>query len=196
MASFCWAGVREGGRPMCFPWALARLLPSAVRVRSRSRSTSAKPPSTASVKRPVLVPVSANALPSERETGFRIADRPERVQEITGRSGQRCRTSRKVAYSTALHIASGDAITRLARAAPHLPFPAGVRVQAIGGELAYIVPPRRRSRLPMLPIIMAALSLGRRLPRRVRRCSRFGRRLLSFGRFDTSARALRNLGID
>jgi len=31
---------------MCFPWALARLLPSAVRVRIRSRSTSARPPST------------------------------------------------------------------------------------------------------------------------------------------------------
>jgi hypothetical protein len=31
-ASFCCAGVREGGRPMAFPWALARLLPSAVRV--------------------------------------------------------------------------------------------------------------------------------------------------------------------
>jgi hypothetical protein len=32
---------------MCLPWALARLLPSAVRVRIRSRSTSAKPPRTA-----------------------------------------------------------------------------------------------------------------------------------------------------
>ena len=40
---------------MCFPRALARLRPSAVRVRIRSRSTSAKPPSTASIKRPVLV---------------------------------------------------------------------------------------------------------------------------------------------
>jgi hypothetical protein len=29
---------------MGFPWALARLLPSAVRVRIRSRSTSARPP--------------------------------------------------------------------------------------------------------------------------------------------------------
>jgi hypothetical protein len=45
---------------MCFPRALARLLPSAVRVRIRSRSTSARPPSTASIKRPVLVPVSAD----------------------------------------------------------------------------------------------------------------------------------------
>jgi len=45
---------------MCFPWALARLLPSAVRVRIRSRSTSGRPPRTASIKRPVLVPVSAH----------------------------------------------------------------------------------------------------------------------------------------
>jgi hypothetical protein len=37
---------------MCFPWALARLRPSAVRVRIRSRSTSARPPSTASIKAP------------------------------------------------------------------------------------------------------------------------------------------------
>jgi hypothetical protein len=31
---------------MCFPWALARLLPSAVRVRIRSRSTSVSPPTS------------------------------------------------------------------------------------------------------------------------------------------------------
>jgi hypothetical protein len=34
--------------------------PSAVRVRIRSRSTSARPPKTAIIKRPVLVPVSAH----------------------------------------------------------------------------------------------------------------------------------------
>ena len=49
----------EGARPICFPRAWARLLPSAVRVRIKSRSTSARPPSTASIKRPALVPVSA-----------------------------------------------------------------------------------------------------------------------------------------
>ena len=37
---------------MCFPWALAGLLPSAVQVRMRSRSTSARPPSTANIKAP------------------------------------------------------------------------------------------------------------------------------------------------
>jgi hypothetical protein len=55
-----------GGRPICFPWALARLLPSAVRVRIRSRSTSAKPPSTARVTGPVLVPVSAHGSAKDR----------------------------------------------------------------------------------------------------------------------------------
>ena len=58
--------VREGGRPICFPSALARLLPSAVRVRIRSRSTSASPPSTLSIKRPVLVPVSAHGSANDR----------------------------------------------------------------------------------------------------------------------------------
>jgi hypothetical protein len=42
------------------PSGLARLLPSAVWVRIRSRSTSARPPNTAGIKRPVLVPVSAH----------------------------------------------------------------------------------------------------------------------------------------
>ena len=44
---------------MCFLWALAQPRPSAVRVWIRSRSTSAKPANTASINRPVLVPVSA-----------------------------------------------------------------------------------------------------------------------------------------
>jgi hypothetical protein len=39
---------------------LARFWPSAVRVRIRSRSMSAKPPRTASISRPVLVKVSAH----------------------------------------------------------------------------------------------------------------------------------------
>src|SRR5580704_4275011 len=48
------------------PHFCARLRPSAVRVRIRSRSTSANPPSTASIKRPVLVPVSAHGSASDR----------------------------------------------------------------------------------------------------------------------------------
>ena len=51
---------------MAFPWALARLRPSAVRVRIRSRSTSAKPPSTASIKRPVLLVLSAHGSAKDR----------------------------------------------------------------------------------------------------------------------------------
>jgi hypothetical protein len=51
---------------MCCPRRFARSRPSAVRVRVRSRSTSAKPPSTASISRPVLVPVSAHGSANER----------------------------------------------------------------------------------------------------------------------------------
>ena len=55
---------------MCWPRFCARLRPSAVRVRIRSRSTSANPPSTASIKRPVLVPVSAHGSASDRNCAF------------------------------------------------------------------------------------------------------------------------------
>jgi hypothetical protein len=51
---------------MAFPWALARLLPSAVRVRIRSRSTSASPPKTASINRPVLLVLSAHGSAKDR----------------------------------------------------------------------------------------------------------------------------------
>ncbi len=49
---------------MCCPRPLARSTPSAVLMRIRSRSTSAKPPKTSSIRRPVLV--SAHASASER----------------------------------------------------------------------------------------------------------------------------------
>jgi hypothetical protein len=51
---------------MCCPRAFARMRPSAVRVRIRSRSTSARPPSTAIIKRPVLVAVSVHGSASDR----------------------------------------------------------------------------------------------------------------------------------
>ena len=60
------AGVSFGGRPICCPRFCARLRPSAVRVRIRSRSTSANPPNTAIISRPVLVPVSAHGSARER----------------------------------------------------------------------------------------------------------------------------------
>jgi len=51
---------------MCCPRALARLRPSAVGVRIRSRSAVASPPRTATIKRPVLVDVSAHGSASDR----------------------------------------------------------------------------------------------------------------------------------
>ena len=51
---------------MCWPRFCARLRSSAVRVRIRSRSTSARPPRTAIISRPVLVPVSAHGSARER----------------------------------------------------------------------------------------------------------------------------------
>ncbi len=49
-ASFCCCGVSFDGRPICCPRAFARLRPSAVRVRIRSRSTSASPRSGNGIK--------------------------------------------------------------------------------------------------------------------------------------------------
>jgi hypothetical protein len=60
------SSVNFGFRPMRCPRFIARLRPSAVRVRIRSRSTSARPPRTAIIKRPVLVPVSAHGSATER----------------------------------------------------------------------------------------------------------------------------------
>jgi len=72
---------------MCFPWALARLLPSAVRVRIRSRSTSASPPSTASIKRPVLVPVSAHGSAKDRNCAF-VHDALDDGEQVEGAARQ------------------------------------------------------------------------------------------------------------
>jgi hypothetical protein len=55
---------------MCCPHFCARLRPSAVRVRIRSRSTSAEPPSAAIISRPVLVPVSARGSAKDRNCAF------------------------------------------------------------------------------------------------------------------------------
>jgi hypothetical protein len=51
---------------MCCPRAFARFRPSAVRVLIRSRSTSASPPRTAIISRPVLVAVSAHGSANDR----------------------------------------------------------------------------------------------------------------------------------
>ena len=73
---------------MCFPWALARLLPSAVRVRIRSRSTSAKPPSTASIKRPVLVVLSAHGSAKDRNCALASTMRLTMPNRCYRRGGQ------------------------------------------------------------------------------------------------------------
>jgi hypothetical protein len=67
--------VGQSRRPaMRCPRRCARLPPSAVRVRIRSRSTSAEPPSTANISRPVLVPVSVHGSASERNCAFAFHD--------------------------------------------------------------------------------------------------------------------------
>ncbi len=77
-----------GGRPICCPRALARLRPSAVRVRIRSRSTSASPPSTAIIKRPVLVPVSAHGSASDRNCPPGIHDLLDDGEQVERRARQ------------------------------------------------------------------------------------------------------------
>ena len=73
---------------MCVPWALARLLPSAVRVRIRSRSTSASPPSTASIKRPVLLVLSAHGSAKNRNCAFGVHDLLDDGEQVEGAARQ------------------------------------------------------------------------------------------------------------
>jgi hypothetical protein len=56
------------------PRAFARARPSALRVRIRSRSTSSSPRRTASIKRPVLVLVSAHGSAKDRKPGLGVHD--------------------------------------------------------------------------------------------------------------------------
>jgi hypothetical protein len=53
-------GSELGRSAQVYSLALARLLPSAVRVRTRSRCRSARPPRAASINRPVLVAVGVH----------------------------------------------------------------------------------------------------------------------------------------
>src|SRR5580704_13956415 len=70
IASRFWWSVSLNGRPIFCPRATARARPSPVRARIRSRSNSARPPSTVNIKRPCDVVVSAHASPSERKPAF------------------------------------------------------------------------------------------------------------------------------
>ena len=89
-----WCFVSFGGRPMWTPRDRARFLPSPVRARIRSRSNSARPPSTVSINLPCAVVVSAHASANERKPApaFAIAsmmlrrsrvDRASRSSRVT-----------------------------------------------------------------------------------------------------------------
>src|ERR1700730_15282689 len=67
-ASARWNGVSAAGLPMCCPRALARALPSLVRVMISDRSNSAKPARTVVSGRPCGVVVCAHVSPSDRKT--------------------------------------------------------------------------------------------------------------------------------
>jgi hypothetical protein len=102
MASSFWCGVSFGLRPRLLPAALARARPSPVRVRINSRSNSARPPRTVSIKRPCAEVVSAHASPSERKAGFLLGDRYKRVQQVAGRAGEAIKPRHHH------HVAGGD----------------------------------------------------------------------------------------
>jgi len=72
-----------------FPRALARLRPSAARVRIRSRSTSVSPSSTASIKRPVLVPVSAHGSAKDRNFALASTIPLDDAEQVEGASWPR-----------------------------------------------------------------------------------------------------------
>ena len=65
MASCRWWRVSFGLRPITTPRALARSLPSPVRLLINSRSNSARPPRTVSISRPCGVVVSAQVSRSD-----------------------------------------------------------------------------------------------------------------------------------
>ena len=71
IASLRWCGVSLKGRPKLCPRALACCSrPSPVRARINSRSNSASPPRTVSIKRPCAVVVSAQASARDRNPAF------------------------------------------------------------------------------------------------------------------------------
>jgi len=85
---------------MALPWALARFLPSAVRVRIRSRSTSARPPSTASIKRSVLVPGVGPRLRQRSKLRLGVHDALDDAEQIEGATGE--------AVNARHHVAGGQ----------------------------------------------------------------------------------------
>ena len=67
---------------------MSRRLSFHVRLRIRSRSNSASPPSTVSMSRPWAVVVSAQAIAPKCEPGLTPGDRCQRVQQVAGGSRQ------------------------------------------------------------------------------------------------------------
>src|ERR1019366_7061457 len=70
MTSRCWCWVSFGFLPIFTPRALARSRPSPVRAWINALSDSASPPSTASIKRPCAVVLSAHVSPRDRNPAF------------------------------------------------------------------------------------------------------------------------------
>ena len=103
---------------MCCPRRLARSRPSAVRVRIRSRSTSARPPRTAIIRRPVLVPVSAHGSANERNCAPASTicfDDSEQVEGRAGKAGRSASLSphrRERGVSAASTVRAGRAARR------------------------------------------------------------------------------------
>jgi hypothetical protein len=75
IASLRWCPVSFGLRPKITPLAFARARPSPVRVRISSRSNSARPPSTVSMRRPCAVVVSAPSISNRFETCLLFGNR-------------------------------------------------------------------------------------------------------------------------
>ena len=100
---------------MCFPRSLARLLPSAVRVRIKSRSTSARPPSTDSINRPVRVPVSAHGSARDRNCALASTMRLTDGEEVEGAAGQAVDARHRH------HVAGGKTVEHAEKFAPVRP---------------------------------------------------------------------------
>ena len=100
------------GAAMRCPRAFARLRPSAVRVRIRSRSTSASPPSTAIISRPVLVEVSAHGSASDRNCP------PASTICLTMANRSKVERAKPVDPRHRHHVAGGERLQELEQLAP------------------------------------------------------------------------------
>jgi hypothetical protein len=97
---------------MCLPWALARLRPSAVRVRIRSRSTSARPPRTASINRPVLLVLPAHGSAKDRNCALASTMRLTDAKQIEGAVGDAVNARHRH------HVAGGELAEQPGKLAP------------------------------------------------------------------------------